>query len=329
MPPRTLCRTGLASLALASLASLAATAPLGAQDYIAKADSLFRSGLIFQAESLYYSAVRYQTREPAARLALGRYYAARGQLRPGAVLMEEARYFGGDAKTIAVYLAPVYFALGDWRALASLPGTPLPYADRARAEWLSKNLPGTEVPDSVVVPWIPDDSGGTGLGRLALVLGKDTLSARIDPSVQGMLLDTTWARRKEAVKTFASSFDKDPRNHTGVVLRAAIGDVALINVPTRFEASGQPTEARIGLDVLARMVPTFDPKVRTVTLRSVAKLPADAPGEHVPTLSYATGLWLVHPDGVWPLLADGELHASLRGVRWTLNPKRGEIIVTR
>jgi hypothetical protein len=308
---------------------VALAAPGRAQDYIARADSMFRSGMIFQAETLYYSAVRRQTREPAARLALGRYFAARGQLRPGAVLMEEARYFGGDAKTIAIYLAPVYFALGDWRALAALPGTPLPYADRARAEWLSKNAPGTEVPDSATVPWTPSDSGGTGLGRVTLVLGTDTLSARIDPGVPGLVLDTAWVRRKQVVKGFASSFENDLRNHAGVALRATLGEVTLINVPTRFEPMADLREARLGLHVLAKMVPTFDATTGTILLRSLPKLGADAPGEHVPTLTYASGIWLVRPDGVWPLIADGELHPVVRGARWTLNPKRGEIIVAR
>jgi len=187
MPPRTLRRTALARIALASLASLAA-APLGAQDYIAKADSLFRSGMIFQAESLYYSAVRYQTREPAARLALGRYYAARGQLRPGAVLMEEARYFGGDAKTIAIYLAPVYFALGDWRALATLPASPLTPTERAQAAWLVSNPPTLAMSDSVAVSYRPSTDTLT-LGRLTLRIGEQVLEATIDPRRSGIMLD--------------------------------------------------------------------------------------------------------------------------------------------
>ena len=321
-----------AAAALAAAGAVLGAAPLGAQryayaqDYIARADSFFRSGQIFQAETLYYAAMRRQTREPAARLALGRYFAARGALKAGAVLMEEARYFGGDAKTIAIYLAPVYFALGDWRSLAALPGSPLPYADRARAEWLSKNAPGTEVPDSAAVPWTPADSGS--LGSVSLVLGRDTLVARIDPTTLGLVLDTAWVRRKQAVKSFASSFESDLRNYTAVALRVGLGDVTLVNLPARFAPQGSPREARLGLDVLAKMVPTFDPAAGTILLRSLPKLGADAPGEHMPTLTYATGIWLVRPDGVWPLL-DVRLHPSLRGVRWTLNPKRGEIIVAR
>ena len=63
---------------------------------VARADTLLIAGRIFAAESLYYIAVRRAPRDPVARLALGRYLAQRGALKVGAVLMEEARYFGGD-----------------------------------------------------------------------------------------------------------------------------------------------------------------------------------------------------------------------------------------
>src|SRR5918992_5185085 len=94
-----------------------AARPLHAQGLLARADNLLRVGRMFAAETLYYYAVRRAPRDPVARLALGRYLAARGALRVGAVLMEEARYFGGNAKEIGAYLAPVYARLGDWKAL--------------------------------------------------------------------------------------------------------------------------------------------------------------------------------------------------------------------
>src|SRR5689334_21837989 len=85
---------------------------------VARGDSLFRRGRVFAAESAYYDAAKQAPRDPAARLALGRYLAARGALRIGAVLMEEARFFAGDPKTVGAELAPVYARLGDYRSLA-------------------------------------------------------------------------------------------------------------------------------------------------------------------------------------------------------------------
>ena len=87
----------LASTITLVLALAAGALPARAQRYVTRADSLLRQGRVFAAEELYYTAVRKAPRDPVARLALGRYLAARGALRPGAVLMEEARFFGGDA----------------------------------------------------------------------------------------------------------------------------------------------------------------------------------------------------------------------------------------
>ena len=106
---------------LGALALAVSPRPAQAQRYVARADSLLRRGRVFAAETLYYYAVRQTPRDPGARLALGRYLAARGALRIGAVLMEEARFFGGDPKTVGTYLAPVDARLGDYKALSTLP----------------------------------------------------------------------------------------------------------------------------------------------------------------------------------------------------------------
>ena len=71
-------------LASAVVLTIALAAPAGAQRYVSRADSLLRQGRVFAAESLYYYAVKKTPRDPAARLALGRYLAARGALKIGA-----------------------------------------------------------------------------------------------------------------------------------------------------------------------------------------------------------------------------------------------------
>ena len=311
------------SLVLALLAVLALSAPAGAQNYVERADTLLRRGRVFAAETLYYYAARRSPRDPAARLALGRYLAARGALKVGAVLMEEARFFGGDARTVASYLAPVYGRLGDWKALATLPGTPLAYSERSRAEWLRDNPPAVQGPDSAWVGYVPADSGA--IGRVMLQIGGQSVTAIIDPRGQGLILDTVWVRAKET-KVFASTFEGDVRNHAGVTRAVEIGDLTLTNVPTRFASLGGRGEARIGLDVLAQLAPTFDATRRSMLLRRAGRLEDLVGGEHVPTLTYPNGTFLVFRDGLWPVVGTG-LHPRLRGTRWTLDPKRGEIII--
>jgi hypothetical protein len=309
-------------LAVAVALSLLLAAPAAAQNYVARADTLFVRGRVFAAETLYYYSVRRQPRDPGARLALGRYLAARGALKVGAVLMEEARYFGGDPKTVATYLAPVYARLGDWKALASLPSTPLPYAERARAEWLRDNPLAVEGPDSATTTYTPADSAV--LGRMMVTVGTETLEAVIDPRVQGLVLDTGWVRRP-GVRVFKSTFENDVRNHVAVIATANVGRYALANVPARFEAVPAGT-ARIGLDVLASLAATFDPTRRSIVLRRSGSIPDETPGMRIPTLTYPTGMYLVMRDGVWPIM-NPALHPALRGTRWTLNARRGEIVV--
>ena len=306
-------------LALAPLAPRAAAA----QQYVARADSLLRRGRVFAAETLYYYAVRKAPRDPVARLALGRYLAARGALRIGAVLMEEARFFGGDPKTVGTYLAPVYARLGDYKALSALPGSPLPYAQRARAEWLGENGQAIAGPDSAVVALTAGDSGS--FGAIALVIGGDTVQASIDPRVQGMLLDTAWLRRK-TVKRFAATFDNDWRNVGGVALSVDVGPFTLSNVATGFAPTGDLHRARVGLDFIAQLAPTLDPAAKTILLRKSGRIANTAPGERIPTLTYPGGLWLVARDGVWPL--GGTNATTTIGTRpFTLNAKRGELII--
>lgn len=315
-------RLTLAAALLTALASLAPRAA-DAQRYVARADSLLRRGRVFAAETLYYYAVRRAPRDPGARLALGRYLAARGALRIGAVLMEEARFFGGDSKTVGTYLAPVYARLGDYKALSSLPGSPLPYAQRARAEWLGANAPAIDGPDSAVVVLTAADSGS--LGELSMVIGGDTVRASIDPRVQGMLLDTAWLRRK-SVKRFAATFDNDWRNVGGVALAVEIGPFTLTNVATGFAPMVDPAHARVGLDFIAQLAPTLDPVTKTITLRKSGRIDKFATGERIPTLSYPGGLWLIQRDGVWPL--GGTNARTTIGTRpFTLNARRGELII--
>jgi hypothetical protein len=306
------------SLALGTF--LAALAPAAhAQDaMVHAADSLLRAGQVFRAETLYYVAVRRDPRSPEARLALGRYLAARGASKIGATLLEEARFFGGDPAQVARELAPVYARMGDWRALAQLPSSPLNAAERQRAEWLRASPPSHLGPDSAVVPYVAD---GEGLGRIAIRIGSDSIDAVIDPSVRGLVLDSAWMRRP-GVKVFGSSNART----IGVVPAVRMGTLALTNVSVAFGATGGARRARIGLDVLGDFMPTFDGGSRRLVLRRGGRAPMG--GVRVATLALPTGVWLVRDGGVVPLAS--ETGRAVTGVApWTLVARRGEIVVGR
>ncbi len=290
---------------------------------VARADTLLIAGRIFAAESLYYDAVRRAPRDPAARLALGRYLAERGALRVGAVLMEEARYFGGDPATVAEQLAPVYERLGKYRALAALPGASLPYAERLRAEWLRDNPPSISGPDSGTVTYEVTDS--RLLGRVALCIGNDTVMATIDAKVEGLVLDSSWMHRK-GIRTFASRRERDARRVAGVADSVQLGAYTLTSVVASFLPMRAHRNALIGLDLLGKLAPTFDPAAGRIRLRRSGKLAEGATGWRIATLTNAEGVWVVKGETIFPI-GHPDVQQYLRKSRWTLNPWRGEIIV--
>jgi hypothetical protein len=306
------------ALLVATGASVIGAPTLEAQDATVRAaDSLLRAGQVFRAETLYYVAVRRDPRNPAARLALGRYLAARGANKIGATLLEEARFFGGDPAQVARELAPVYARMGDWRALAQLPASPLGAAERARAEWLRAAPPSHLGPDSVVVTYLPN---GEGLGRIALRIGPDSVEAIIDPAVRGLVLDSAWIRRP-GIKAFTGG-----GRTVGVVPTVKIDALAMTNVAVSFGTTGGARVARIGLDVLGEFMPTFDAAARRAVLRRGGRAPTR--GERVATLALPTGVWLVRAGSVVPLASE-TARAVTSAAPWTLVARRGEIVVGR
>jgi hypothetical protein len=82
-----------------------------------RADALLEEGRWSEAEALFYSQAERASRDPVARAALGRFVAMKGAVRPGMVLIEEARQFGLDPVTARALIAPLR-AILEWRAAA-------------------------------------------------------------------------------------------------------------------------------------------------------------------------------------------------------------------
>jgi hypothetical protein len=167
-------------------------------------------------------------------------------------------------------------------------------------------------------------SAGT-LGRIVLRIGEDTLVAAIDTRSSGLVLDTAWARRP-GVKRFASQYENDYRKFAAVTLEVALGGVTLRHVAARFAPQRGRHDALIGLDVLAAFAPTFDPARGRLLLRKSGRVADDLPGEHVPTLAYGSAVFLIVDNSRIPL-GTPDSGRVLGERRWTLNPRRGEIIV--
>jgi len=310
------------------LAQGAIATPRG-RDELARADALLRAGRVEAAEAIYYRQVRRRPRDPAARLALGRYLASRGATRPGAILIEEARFFGASPVLAALHLAPLYTRLGDFKALALLPGAPLGAGERARAEWLAKSPPAIAGPESVTVALMPPQTNATpSFGTVHLLIGFDTLVAEIDPTVRGLVLDIARAGSSH-VRVFtadAAGVQAGTPAMQAAVQRARLGALTFTNLAATLEPLGSPGRARIGLDLLARFSPTFRPGEGRLLLRRSGKLPRLLPGRHVPFILEPTKTWVVWEGRPEPV--DGEAVMSrLQGARWTLDGRRGEIVL--
>ena len=83
-----------------------------------RADFLLREGRWSEAEFEYYSASDREPRNAQARAALGRYLAMKGAVRPGSVLVDEAKKFGLDNATYRTLITPMK-AILEFRADAA------------------------------------------------------------------------------------------------------------------------------------------------------------------------------------------------------------------
>ena len=116
-----LLRARSATIALLMAAACTATVAR-AQDSAplppSRADSLLADGRWAEAEAAYYQRAERAPRDPVARAALGRFLAMKGAVRPGMVLIAEARTFGLDEKTTRELVTPLS-AILEWRSEAA------------------------------------------------------------------------------------------------------------------------------------------------------------------------------------------------------------------
>jgi hypothetical protein len=313
-------------LAIALAAPRSASAQFGAGVLVA--DSVLASGRVQAAESLYYAASSTRPRDAVARAALGRYLAARGALRIGAVLLEEARLFGGDTARIALSLAPIYGSLGDYRALASLPSSPLSASEQKRVRWLVSHPPVLEFPDSIAtLPYKPLVDG-SGIGTLSIGLGERTVDATIDSRVSGVVLRGRAAKRRSGLHVFG----EDSTGAVAIIPELHVGTVTLSNVPVRLDTDSAPGAKHgrqsviLGLDVLRRLAPTFDPATDTITLRRTGQIGPTMVGTRAPMLLDEQGLRFVI-EGRWQTVASPKTAKFLGAQRWTLDAKHGVLVL--
>jgi len=231
--------------ALATLLLVGALAPwpLGAQR--SAADAALTAGRLARAESLYFRAARLRPRDPEARRDLGNYLAARGALRVGAVLLEEARMFGGDPGEIARLILPYYEDLNDWRALLTLPSSSLTMTQRRRAAWLSEN--SFAVASEGGAAHIIGTPRGDTIARVAVrVDGRAALAAIVSTDVRFMV--------GSRLTSTAHHFGND--SATVAFDSITVGQTKFVNVPASTGATA--SSLAIGVAAPGRLVVQID-----------------------------------------------------------------------
>jgi hypothetical protein len=300
----------------------------GAQS-VATADSLFQRGILERAESLYYGAARSRPRDPAARLGLARYLAGRGSARVAISLFEEALRFGGDTMQISSDLAPLYLGLWQYRSLLGLRSSAVSVAERDRARWLGSHPTRLIAPDSLITVFyqpLADNSGR--LGRMSIRVNGRTVDAVISVTTNGVVLSDSVATATR-LRRFAGHYARGAASSLDDIAVAdsiGMGRMKLTNFPARV--AQMTTPAIIGTDVLGKLAPTFDPGTGRMVLRITGTVPSGLPGDRVPTWSTTTDLKLLQANG-WISIAQPQVTQMLIGRIWTLDAKRGQIVLSR
>ena len=282
-----------------------------------QADSLLAEGRLAPAESAYYAGLRVAPRDPTKRAALGRFLAARGGVRAGAVLLEEAQFFGGDSAALARALVPLYLRLRDFRALYDLKPGVISSAERRRATWLVNRPSDARLRDTVVLLSYKPIGDGRGLGTVMLRFGRSEIAAVIDPSVSGIVVPSTL---RGDIRAFGT---EGPRT-IGIADSLRIGTVTFTNVPAVMGNADET--ARVGFDVLAPYFPGFDPAKGMLTLRRVGRRSPPPAGSRVPALFDENGMRLLI-GGRWQP-SDASMPAMLLATRrWIWDWKLGDVVL--
>ena len=310
--------------AIAATLVLAAGRGLHAQRGDSRADSLLRDGSIERAESMYYAAVRAQPRDPQARWELGRYLMSRGALRVGATLIEEAMRFGLDSTVGAAALAPVYLQIGRFQALAALPAPALTTAERARARWLVDHPSRVIAPDSIIPVAYQPATDADAVGTMTIRVNGRTIAATISAHVRGVVVGDTAASRLQPRRFSSGSVTN--RGAPAIADSLGIGRLSISNAPITI-ASGTGAPVMIGLDAFTEYAPTFDPRAHRVLLHPTGVPSAVPPGVTVLQTLSVPGDLLVARGGGWASLTSPILRSLLHDHRWTVDAKRGRILV--
>lgn len=307
-------------IALVALVAASASVPpaLGAQGTRRvdpnPAELAIAAGRLDEAERILFENSRRAPREPSARGALGSFLASRGKFLVGATLLEEALEFGGDSAAIESRLFDIYRWAGLFDRAAALKHSRASQVERDALARAAGTVVGGD--RTATVPMAPNEA--FGLGRITINVGGERVEADIQPLATGLVLPSS-------MQLFSAIEAVGARGDTtfGVARTIAIGGVTLGPVPVMLVPAVRT--ARIGLDLLGLLHPTFDVGARSLTVRAE---PLAVTGRFGHVLLGFPGVSLVPRVGAAPVaLQSAGGRAALRGLRWTLDVPAGVVVI--
>ncbi len=281
------------------------------------AEVAIAAGRLDDAERILFEASRRTPREPSARGALGAFLAARGKLLVGATLLEEAMFFGGDSAAIQSRLFEIYRWAGLFDRAAALR-----HSRASQVEREAMARAGRAVADGermATVPMAPNE--GLGIGRITLTVEGERVEADIQPLGTGLVLPSSM-QLFGAIEVIGAHGDTT----FGVARAISIGGVTLGPVPVMLVPSLRT--ARVGLDLLGLLHPTFDLRAQTLTVRTEAA--ERERGRELPFVLMFPGVQIVVRAAEAPVgLHTAAARSALRGTRWTLGTTTGAVGIER
>jgi hypothetical protein len=314
--------------AMIAAAVFVAASSSSARAQSARADSLLNAGALQRAESLYYAAVQARPRDPMVRWALGKYLVSRGAPRVGMALFEEALQFGGNVSTINADLAPVYLSLGEYHKLSALKASPLTPAERERAQWLVVHSTKLLAPDSTATLTYHGAANGGDLGRVVVRINGRTAEATITAREHGVVIADT-APIAKRLHVFKSAGAPALGGAVPAVADSVgLGRFSLADYPVTIRPLANGQQVLIGLDVIARFAPTFDPGAERLTLHVTGTVPPAVGVDQLPTLISRNDFRVLRAGG-WISVDQPQISRMLMAHRWTFDARRGLLTIER
>jgi hypothetical protein len=168
------------------------------------------------------------------------------------------------------------------------------------------------------------------LGQVVVRVNGRSVEAAIMSREHGVVVSDTSALAKR-LRAFRGASEQ--RNSAGgvpaVADSIAFGRLSLTDYPVTIRSLPDGQQMIVGVDVLARYAPTFDPRAERISLRASGTVSRGATvADEFPTLFTRNDVRVLQAPG-WVGFDQPSIARVLASRRWTLDFRRGLIVIER